>query len=342
MGKFIANIINNGIGLVVGFVRQMNANDGWKKVGQWLGEMINQTIKDINGEDVAEAIGGLIKGLLDIAINFFETTNWGEVANKIADILINIDWLGVLTRLINFIWDVWVALQTVRTVLLGRIALALYEWLDKKKQEIIEKITNAMLDFLNVITINGQGIGDVLRKIWANVENWVAQNISPKLTLSYWANRLKPLKEGITKAFKDTFNGVIGIVEKALNYIIRKINTLHWELPDWLGGYSFGFNLKEITIPRLASGGVIDKPTTILAGEYAGASQNPEIVAPQSLLLETGERANIPVMNAIEEMGDKLVEALNSIGVYAEFDYSKLKVGLDNENYRVGGKLYGI
>lgn len=47
-------------------------------------------------------------------------------------------------------------------------------------------------------------------------------------------------------------------------------------------------------------------------------------------------------MNAIEEMGDKLVTALNSIGVYAEFDYSKLKVGLDNENYRVGGKLYGI
>lgn len=234
VGKFIANIINNGIGLVLGFVRQMNNNDGWRKLGQWLGEMINQTIKDIKGEDVAEAIGGLVKGLLDIAIKFFETTNWYEVANTIADILINIDWLGILTRLINFIWDVWMALQTVRNVLLGRIALALYEWLDKKKQEIIEKITNAMLEFLNVITINGMGIGDVLRKIWANVETWVAQNISPKLTLSYWANRLKPLKEGITKAFKDTFNGVISIVEKAVNYIIRKINTLSWDIPEWV------------------------------------------------------------------------------------------------------------
>ena len=79
-----------------------------------------------------------------------------------------------------------------------------------------------------------------------------------------------------------------------------------------------------------------------MAGEYSGASQNPEVVAPQSLLLETSTQANIPVMNAIEELGDRFIEALNNVGVYAEFDYSKLKVGLDNENYRVGGKLYGV
>lgn len=91
-------------------------------------------------------------------------------------------------------------------------------------------------------------------------------------------------------------------------------------------------------VPAFASGGVVSKPTLALVGE--GASS--EVVAPQDMLLEMGQRANIPVMNSIEEMGDKLVQALNNIGVYAEFDYSKLKVGLDNENYRVGGKLYGV
>lgn len=95
-------------------------------------------------------------------------------------------------------------------------------------------------------------------------------------------------------------------------------------------------------VPKLARGGVITEPTALIAGEYAGASQNPEIVAPQKLLLETSTQANIPVMNAIEDMGERLVTALNNIGVYAEFDYSKLKIGLDNENYRAGGKLYGV
>lgn len=59
-------------------------------------------------------------------------------------------------------------------------------------------------------------------------------------------------------------------------------------------------------------------------------------------MYETNVKANIPVMNAIEELGDRLVQTWNTMGVYAEFDYSKLKVGLDNENYRAGGKLYGI
>lgn len=90
----------------------------------------------------------------------------------------------------------------------------------------------------------------------------------------------------------------------------------------------------------MANGGVVSKPTLALVGENAGTT--PEIVTPQSLMLETNMKANIPVMNAIEEMGDKLVGALNNIGVYAEFDYSKLKIGLDNENYRTGGKLYGV
>ena len=109
------------------------------------------------------------------------------------------------------------------------------------------------------------------------------------------------------------------------------------------GDTSLWQNLVELAktyVPALATGGVVSKPTLALVGESSTTA--PEIVAPQKLLLETGQQANIPVMNAIEEMGDKLVTALNSIGVYAEFDYSKLKVGLDNENYRVGGKLYGI
>lgn len=95
-------------------------------------------------------------------------------------------------------------------------------------------------------------------------------------------------------------------------------------------------------VPAMAGGGVLTKPTLAVVGEYAGAGSNPEIVAPQSLMLETNLKANVPVMNAIEEMGDKLVGAINNIGVYAEFDYSKLKVGLDNENAKVGGKLYGV
>ena len=59
-------------------------------------------------------------------------------------------------------------------------------------------------------------------------------------------------------------------------------------------------------------------------------------------MYETNMKANVPVINAIEEMSDNIVDAFKTIGVYADFGYDKLRVGLNHENYRAGEKLYGI
>lgn len=159
----------------------------------------------------------------------------------------------------------------------------------------------------------------------------------------FWDGIIGVVK-GCINIIIDYINAMIEAIETALNWIVRQINKLQITNP-FNGEEIWSPSVKEFSfgrIEKLANGGIIDQPTMAMIGEYAGASQNPEIVAPQKLLLETSTQANIPVMNSIEEMGDRLVSALNSIGVYAEFDYSKLKVGLDNENYRVGGKLYGV
>lgn len=53
--------------------------------------------------------------------------------------------------------------------------------------------------------------------------------------------------------------------------------------PDWIPG--FGGN--GFTIPRMAKGGVLTGPSLFMGGEYPGAAQNPEIVAPQSIIRDT-------------------------------------------------------
>ena len=95
-------------------------------------------------------------------------------------------------------------------------------------------------------------------------------------------------------------------------------------------------------LAALADGGVLTKPTPVLVGEYPGAKSNPEIVTPQNLMYETNLRANVPVLNAIEEMTDRLTEAFSDVGVYAEFGYDKMIVGLDNAKRKRGAKLYGV
>ena len=76
--------------------------------------------------------------------------------------------------------------------------------------------------------------------------------------------------EGVKKIFKGIWNSIIMIVESAINLIIKginwmisKLNTIHFEIPDWvpiIGGKSFGINISpvsEVSLPRLATGAVI-------------------------------------------------------------------------------------
>ena len=79
------------------------------------------------------------------------------------------------------------------------------------------------------------------------------------------------------------FEGFVNGAVKGINRVIDAINSLSFEVPDWvpaIGGERFGFNLSrlsEISLPRvaLAEGGVVTRPTNALIGE-AG----PEMVIP--------------------------------------------------------------
>lgn len=76
--------------------------------------------------------------------------------------------------------------------------------------------------------------------------------------------------EGVKKIFKGIWNSIIMIIESAINLIIKginwmisKLNTIHFSIPDWvpiIGGKSFGINISpvsEVSLPRLATGAVI-------------------------------------------------------------------------------------
>lgn len=84
----------------------------------------------------------------------------------------------------------------------------------------------------------------------------------------------------------------------------------------------------NLSIPKLASGGVITRPTVVQVGEYQGASSNPEIVSPQSIMRDTMENANLGVINAIYAIGNqisKTVEDKDS-NVYMDGDIITRKI----------------
>lgn len=160
-------------------------------------------------------------------------------------------------------------------------------------------------------------VKNTIQNIWNSIKTWFSSNVAPKFTASYWTNKFGSIKDGA----KSAFNGAIGVVEKAVNGIIGKVNTLSWTIPDWVpnfGGDKFGFNFKTISIPRLATGGIttgsvvanigeagreavlpLDRNTgwmDLLADRIAARSNNPTKV-----ILKMGEK----------EVGEAVIHAIN-------------------------------
>lgn len=109
-------------------------------------------------------------------------------------------------------------------------------------------------------------IGVTLYKNWDAIKNGLISiwNAIAKAASTIW--------NAIVAAIKTPINAII----KMVNKMITALNAIHFSIPDWvpvLGGKSFGFNLA--TIPTLAKGGIVTKPTLALIGE-AG----PEVVLP--------------------------------------------------------------
>lgn len=229
---------------------------------------------------------------------------------------------------------------------------------------IVEGLFDGISGLIDIILTPFKNIIAEIQKVWTNVVAWFDMHVVKPIGNFFgglWngiktgASKLADVIDGkvikpIVSTFKGMYNSLMGIMEGLINGFIGMINGFirginrAIELINEIPGVSLPTirQMDKVSIPRLAQGNILTEETLFIGGEYPNAKSNPEIVAPQSLMYETNMKANIPVMNAIEEMTDTLVDTLKNMGVYAEFDYDKLRVGLNNANYRAGEKLYGV
>ena len=154
--------------------------------------------------------------------------------------------------------------------------------------------------------------------------------------------------EGVKDIFKGIWNGIITAVEYAINFIINGINllisalnTIHFEVPDWvplLGGRSFGISIplvSNVALPRLAQGAVIPPNREFLA-VLGDQKSGTNIETP----LETMVQAFKQAMNETGGMGGR------QITVVMQLDHRELGRAVYNlnneETQRVGVKLAGV
>lgn len=135
----------------------------------------------------------------------------------------------------------------------------------------------------------------------------------------------------IPNQIKKVMNGVISWVEKGINKVISLINSFgfSWDVPEWLQKvvgfekFEVGFALSKVSIPRLASGGIVNEGQAFIARE-----RGPELVG------NVGSKT--AVMN-----NDQIVESVSN-GVYRAMKEAMSENTEDGQteiNVYVGGEL---
>lgn len=130
---------------------------------------------------------------------------------------------------------------------------------------------------------------------------------------------------GITSIFKGIINLVIDIVEGFVNSIISGLNFISIDVPEWVpvvGGQHFGFDLEPLSLPRLATGGIVTSSTLANIGE-------------------AGREAVLPLENNTEWM-DMLADRIGSRDINIRFEGTLSELGrilkpvIDTESSRIG------
>jgi len=123
------------------------------------------------------------------------------------------------------------------------IAIGILVWKnwDTIKEKAIE-IWNNIVNFFKDIW---ESITDIFSKHWDKILAILFPAVGiPILIARNWA----AIKDALLAPIQAAALGI----QNAINFIIRQINRLSFEVPDWvpgIGGEKFGFNISEITLP---------------------------------------------------------------------------------------------
>lgn len=132
------------------------------------------------------------------------------------------------------------------------------------------------------------GIKDIFKAITDSFESLIKNPINQGLEwikttfTSGWRNAWNGVKQiftGIWDGIASSVRGPMNLIIDAINKVIRGLNKLKIDIPDWVpgfGGESWGISIPSI--PRLARGGIVDGTTFM--GNYIAGEAGKEMIVP--------------------------------------------------------------
>lgn len=192
-----------------------------------------------------------------------------------------------------------------------------------------------------VVAFNWNFLSDKVKEIWRNIKSFWNEHIAQVFTKEWWLNLAKKCGNGLISGFEKAINGIIGMFETMINWIVDKLNTIKFDVPDWvplIGGKEFGFNIPNVkfgrvSIPRLAQGAVIP-PNREFMAVLGDQKSGTNIETPLSTMVQAFKQA-------MAETGGGGAQTIILQIDGREFGRAVKKYG-GTETQRVGVSLVGV
>lgn len=269
--------------------------DTWDEYGQPIFDGFNQTV---------QTVSNLIQQIWTTVIEPI----WTNLINIVTELWEN-HLKPLVANIAGMVAEFIIMAQTIYNNVIAPIVSWIIEWAGPVISSAISNIFNVVSNFVSGAIDQFNGIVTVLRGII-------------EFITGVFSGDWKKAWEGIKKVFKgiwDTLvaivktpinviigliNGLIDGVCSGINTVIKALNNLSFDVPDWvpvLGGKKFGFDLKTIKapkIPKLATGAVIPPNREFLA-VLGDQKRGTNIEAPLDTIVEAFQRVQSNGVNDV-------------------------------------------
>lgn len=292
----IESISNVWIGLV-------NTMAGaWNEWGEPIFTGIKAAVKT-TGDVFLDIWNNMLQPVWENALDVIDRV-WSE---HLQPLLANfLDFVGEIVTCATTIYNNFIApVVGFLSELLGPIFIAIFDSIGNKVGVVVGTIADLMNDTITVFKGVIQFIKGVFSGDWEGAWNGIV-------------TAFDGIFSGIVDIAKGPINMVIGLIngmldglESGINSIVRKVNSLSFDVPDWvpvIGGDHFGFDLPEVgfgNVPYLAEGGYV-KPNTPQLAMIGDNRHQGEVVAPEDKLLDMAQKAA-----AMASSAELLAEAIS-------------------------------
>lgn len=228
----VGNTFAQALNTIIEFGYQFVTNFDWASFGEAIGSAINGVFENVNFSKAAKGFSDAIKGLLETGIAAVETINWEKIGEDLADLLINVDWVGIAKKAIEFLAKALIGAIKGLDSFVNKIGETLTEyfksgqWLEDLKDigaltldlslNIIGEAWTLLCSIIGaVLNITAEIVGKTVGEVW----KWIGSKISG--VIEYTAKKIG----GVWSAIKTSISGVVTYASKKARNWLKGIYT---------------------------------------------------------------------------------------------------------------------